>query len=210
MADAKQAGAGGAVATGDTVPAPAKKRSLRARLATYAAVFFAVLLVLFFSYRWAGTTTYRGTVQRVYEKGMEYRVEFTTLEGEVRVVGNAEIKFPYFKLDTADVHAELNRLSLTGDVVDLTVWGFRQAWLDMFPNVIEVTFVRSDEDRSRARAERVADAVIAKLREQNVLKGGESVKPGLVEAIATALSTPSQGRAGEKTAQEPKEPAEKQ
>ncbi len=197
-------------APGAEAGAQAKKRSLRSRILTALALFFGLLLLLFFAYRWAGTSTYRGTVQRVYEKGLEYRVEFTTLEGEVRVIGNAEIRFPYFKLDTADVHANLNRLSLTGDVVDLKVWGFRQAWFDMFPNVVDVTFVRSDSDRNRARAERIADAVIEKLSSKGILKGGEGLRPDIIEAVEGAIQSPVVVKPGEKSITEPKEPPERQ
>lgn len=166
------------------------KRSWKARILTWLLVTFACLLVAFFTIRWAGTATYRGKVQRVYEKGVEYRIEFADLGGKVRVVGNKEITFPYVKMDTADLHADLNRLSDSGDIVDLRVWGFRQAWFSMFPNAIDVTFVRSDAEQDRAKAGRIADEVLETLRQQGVLKGGDGVRPVVVEAIERGMKIP--------------------
>lgn len=138
-----------------------------------------------------GTTTYRGKVQRVYEKGIEYRVEFADLEGEVHVIGNQEITFPYIKMDTADLHAALNRMSATGDIVDLRVWGFRQAWFSMFPNAIDVEFVRTDAEQLEARAGRIADEVLEELRGKSVLKGGDKVRPMVLDAVKRGMKVPA-------------------
>ena len=180
-----------------TDPQQAKKKSTsieaqswKRRIVKWLAVSAVVLMALFFSVRWVGTTTYRGTVQRVYEKGAEYRVEFAELGGSVRVVGNSEIRFPYLKVNTADVHAELNRLSETGDIIDIRVWGLRQAWFDMFPNVVDIEFVRSDSDRRRAKAEKIADEVMKALTKREVLKGGEDVRADVIGAIEKGMRAP--------------------
>jgi hypothetical protein len=155
-------------------------------------ILVGVLLACFVLYRWGGTSHYRGTVQRVYEKGAEYRVEFTQLSGKVRVIGNAEMRFPYFKTNTADLHAELNRLARTGDVVDIRVWGFRQSWLSMFPNVVDVNFVYSAEKRAHQHAEAVADAVIATLANRDALKNNDqATRAAIVEAVIRASSNTS-------------------
>lgn len=167
-----------------------KKGSTKRFLIKWSLIVGAVLVLGFFVYRGLGTTHYRGTVQRVYEQQDEYRVEFVDSEGKVHVAANREIRFPYFKLDTADLHAELNRYSQTHDIVEARVWGFRFSWISMFPNVIEVAFVRSNADTERMRAENAADAVIAQLKSEGILKGGEHVRPGIVSAITEGLKKP--------------------
>lgn len=163
------------------------KKPFKKRASTWLIGVVVLLFVAFFTYRWAGTSTYRGTVQRVYEKENEFRAEIVDLEGQVHVVGNKEITFPYFKLDTADLHADLNRLSKTRDVVDVKVWGFRFTWFSVFPNVIETEFVMSRQDRDRKRAERIADAVLESLRNKGLLKGGEGVRDDVVRIVGENL-----------------------
>lgn len=151
------------------------------------AIVVALTLLGLFLYRSAGTSTYRGTVQRVYEKQAEYRVEFAELDGNVHVVGNDEARFPYFKTNTADLHAKLNQLSRSGDIVDLKVWGFRHSWLSMFPNVVGVTHVQSASARQLARAEQIADAVISTLANRDALKKrDEDTRQAVVEAVLDA------------------------
>lgn len=166
---------------------PHQKRSFKRSFLKWSAVVLACLMVAFFFYRWAGTSHYKGTIQRVYEKEAEYRVEFTDLEGRVRVVGNRESRFPYFKVETADLHAELNRLANTGDLVEITVWGFRQAWFSMFPNVIEVEFLQSRKERERKRAERVAEAVLDVLTQRDALKkADDATREAVIDAVVGA------------------------
>lgn len=147
-------------------------------------VCFCALMAL----RWAGSTELRGTVERVYEKQAEYRVEFTELDGTVHVVGNQEIHFPFFKVDTADVQAELNRLARTKDIVDLKIWGLRIPWFSLFPNIVDVEFVRSDSDRRRAQATEITEAVLRTLRNQGIIRGGEDVREALIKTIEESLN----------------------
>lgn len=162
-------------------------RSFKQRAVIWMCGFVALLIFLFFAYQWAGTSVYRGTVQRVYEQGTDYRAEIVDLEGNVHVVGNEEIKFPYFKLDTADVHAQLNRFSQTRDLVEVTVWGFRMSWFSTFPNLIEARFVMSKSDRDRKRAERVAEAVLKALADRNLVKGDDAAKSAIQQAVQESL-----------------------
>lgn len=171
-------------------PAPEKKRSFKQRALIWLLAFLGVLLVVFLVYRWAGTSVYRGTVQRVYETGSEYRTELVDLKGNVHVFGNGDIKFPHFKMDTADLHAELNRLSKTRDVVDLTVWGFRMSWFSTFPNIVGAEFVMSRQERDRKRAELVTDSVLRVLLDKNLIKGGDGIKEDLVRAVEESLGAP--------------------
>ena len=163
------------------------QKPFKKRATTWLLGAVALLLVGFIVYRWAGTSTYRGTVQRVYEKENEFRAEIVDLEGHVHVVGNKEITFPYFKLDTADLHADLNRLSKTRDVVDVKFWCFRFTFVSVFPNVIETEFVMSRQDRDRKRSERIADAVLESLRNKGHLKGGEGVRDDIVRVVGENL-----------------------
>jgi len=177
-------------ATQPVVPATApveKSRPFKQRALLWTFGFLVTLIVLFFTYQWAGTSHYRGTVQRVYEQSNDYRAEIVDLEGNVHVVGNQEIKFPYFKLNTADLHAELNRLSKTRDIVDVKVWGFRMSWFSTFPNLIETEFVMSRQDRDQKRAERIADAVLRSLLDKGLIKGGDGIKPAVVQAVKESL-----------------------
>lgn len=182
----EQAGTGGAATAegGKTPPSFGK------RLRNYALMGTAVLVALFFLYRWAGTSHDRGVVQRVYEKDSIFRVEYVDLDGTVHVAENRDVMLPYVKFDTADLHAELSRMATTKDVVDLTVWGFRFEWFSVFPNVVGVEFVRSAADRQRLRAEQLADVTLGILRDKGLLKGGEGVRGELVEGLEKALAIP--------------------
>src|SRR5690606_19624196 len=164
-----------------------RKVSFKRRLVLWLVLLTAFCLLGLMAVRWAGSTTLRGTVERVYEKQAEYRVEFTELDGTVHVVGNQEIHFPFFKVDTADVQARLNRLAKTKDVVDLKIWGLRIAWFSLFPNIVDIDFVRSDSERRRAQASDITEAVIQSLKKQGVLRGGEGVRDELLKAVEETL-----------------------
>lgn len=179
-------GADGAAAGAKTKAPP----SFGKRVGKWALIVGSLLLVLFFLYRWAGTSHDRGVVQRVYEKDSIFRVEYVDLDGTVHVAENRDIMMPYVKFDTADLHAELSRMAATQDVVDLTVWGFRFEWFSVFPNVVGVEFVRSAADRQRLRAEQLADVALGILRDKGLLKGGEGVRGELVEGLQKALAVP--------------------
>ncbi len=163
-----------------------KSRPFKQRAMIWLGVAALGFLAFFLTYRWAGTSTYRGTVQRVYEQSNDYRAEIVDLEGNTHVVGNREIMFPYFKLNTADLHADLNRLSKTHDLVEVTVWGFRLSWFSIFPNLIDTTFVMSRQDRDQKRAERIADAVLERLNQKGLLKGNES-RGEVIDAVKGSL-----------------------
>lgn len=163
---------------------PFGKRLLRWTLAMLVSV-----VLLAFSYRWAGTTTLRGSVQRVYEKEAHYRVEFIESSGEVHVLENEVTTFPYFKSDSADLQAALHRYARTGDIVDVKAWGFRASFLSVFPNIVEVDFVRSGAERQEARTRLVTQAVIDELIDQGIVRRGEEserMRQGLERAIETA------------------------
>jgi hypothetical protein len=170
-------------------------------------ILTAILLAGFFSYRWLGTSTLRGHVQRVYEKDAAYKIEFVELSGDVSVVENTPIRFPHFKLETADLQAELHHLSESGDIVDLKVWGPRLSWLDIFPNAIESEFVRSNEERKKEQVERVTNHVVNELIDQGVLtrgEGAEKVRPGLKKAISESLTESRNSARGTVSSGEPK------
>jgi hypothetical protein len=168
-----------------------KKHSWKQRILVSLFLFVFACVLGVFLIRWIGSTTLRGTIQRTYEKQAEYRVEFAELDGTIHVVGNQEIHFPFFKVDTADVQAELNHMKHTGDVVDLKVWGLRIPWFSLFPNVVDLTFVRSDSDRRRAEASRIADEVLEALRQRGILKGGDDVRDDVIQAIERGLEKPN-------------------
>lgn len=179
----------GGEANSRTSPVPADEKSnekglnWKQKLLRWTLLVFGVLLLLFFLFRWTGTSHHRGTVERVYEKGHEYRVEFWDESGKVHVVGNEDLRFPYLKLNTADLHAQLNRLAKTGDLVELKVWGFRYTWLSMFPNAISVQTLESGRARAERRAGDLAEAIEAELKNRGALKEGAEVREAIVEAI---------------------------
>lgn len=171
----------------DPVNPAAPARKPPNKLARFLLIVAAILIALAIAYRLAGTRSYIGVVQRVYEKEGEYRVELRDREGQVFVAKNIDMKFPYFKLNSADLHANLHRFAQTGDFVKAKIWGFRLEWFSMFPNVVDVAFAESKKDRTRKRAERVADAAIQVLTDQGILKGGDGVRDDLVRAVSEAL-----------------------
>ncbi|HSC88195.1 MAG TPA: DUF1523 family protein [Polyangiaceae bacterium] len=166
---------------------PPAKRPFKQRALIWLSIAVTAFVVFFIVYRWGGTSVYRGTVQRVYEQSNDYRAEIVDLEGNTHVVGNREIMFPYFKLNTADLHADLNRLSKTHDIVEVRVWGFRLSWFSIFPNLIDTTFVMSRQDRDQQRAERIADAVVERLQQKGLLKDA-AAKGEIVDAVKTSLA----------------------
>jgi hypothetical protein len=176
--------------TEDTASGAAEQKSLKRRFGKWLAIALVAAVALFMLYRFAGTSVHRATVQRVYEEDSVYRVEYVETDGTVHVAQNSEIIFPNFKLDTADVHAELNRLADTKDIVDLKLWGFRFSWFSVFPNVVDIEFVKSSGERRRQQAERLADVVVARLTERGVLKPGDAVREELVRALEAALAEP--------------------
>ncbi len=148
--------------------------------------FFASLILLFFGVRWIGTTNMTGRIQKVYETGPEYRLEFAEDGGDTHVLGNQNLAFPYFKTDADDLHAELNRMAYDGDIVELEVWGYRGSWLGFFPNVIDAERVETLKERRRRRAEKIADSVIATLKNQGALRDGVDVRERIIEAVERA------------------------
>jgi hypothetical protein len=187
----------GAERTGDEPVSGAPKRiPFKKRVLRFFLILLSGLLLSFFAYRWIGTSTMRGSVQRVYEKDAAYKVEFIEESGDVHVMENAPMRFPHLKLETADLQATLHHLGQTGDVVDLTVWGTRLSWLDIFPNVVDSEFVRSSEEGRAEQALKVTDAVIDELIDQGVVKRGpeaDQVRPGVEQAANRALEGSGRG-----------------
>jgi len=100
------------------------------------------------AYKWTGTGLYQGTVQRVYEKTNEYRVEFVTQNGETKVFTNADSSFPYWKTNSADVQAGLNSAVGNGDVIEVTTWGWRVSFSSSFPNVVDYEVIESPKQQA--------------------------------------------------------------
>lgn len=199
-------GSGDAIGPGATITSDdAKRVPFKKRLLRFFLLLATALVLCFFAYRWIGTSTIRGSVQRVYEKDAAYKVEFVAESGDVHVMENTPMRFPHFKLETADLQATLHRLAQTGDVVDLEVWGTRLSWLDVFPNVVDSKLVRSNEEGRANQALEVTDAVIDELIDQGVLERGttaDQARPGVERAVNEALDRgwldgkgPSAGRA---------------
>jgi hypothetical protein len=164
------------------------------RLLNWMGFTFGSLLLLFVIYRWLGTSTVRGTVQRVYEKDARFLIEFVDASGNVTVVENEPIRFPHFKASTEDLHADLHRYSQTGDIVDLTTWGIRASFMDVFPNAVDVDFVKSNQAAKQLQAERIARLVINELLDQGVLRRGdasEETRRKISHVIEKALITPA-------------------
>jgi hypothetical protein len=144
--------------------------------------------------RYVPTATYVGQVQRVYEKSLEYRVEFVTADGEVRVFNNLEQRFPYLKFDTADLQANLQRFQREGDTIRITVWGIRSAMLSEFPNVVDVERLQSGSSLREARNARVAQAVLAELRAMQLVPAGREAELEL--RLQKAIDVASQALPG--------------
>jgi hypothetical protein len=144
--------------------------------------------------RYVPTSTYEGQVQRVYEKSLEYRVEFVTDDGEVRVFNNMEQRFPYLKFDTADLQANLQRFQREGDTVRIKVWGIRSAVLSSFPNVVDVERVRAGSSLRQARNARVTSAVLAELRAMQLVPAGREAE--VEQRMSRAVEVASQALPG--------------
>ncbi len=173
-----------------SAPLPRKSSNLKSKLLIGAGSIFLGLVLLFFVIRWLGTSTLTGTIQKVYDNAPEYRIEFAELDGDTHVLGNQNLAFPYFKTDADDLHAELNRMALEGNVIALRVWGYRGTWLGFFPNVIAFELIESGEERLRRRAERIADAVIASLKNRGALRPEVDARPLVIEAVERAEAQP--------------------
>jgi len=174
-----------------------KTSSFGAKLKKWGAVLVLSLVALFFLFRWGGTSTYEGTIQRVYEKTSDYRVEMLTEDGEVRVFSNREIRFPYLKFDTADLQGAFSNHQRSGDVVRVKVWGFRSAMFSWFPNVLRVDVIAAAEGRNKALAKAIAKEVLTVLTQEQALKpeattteGATDLLPTLEAAIEMHLSNP--------------------
>ena len=168
-----------------------KKGSFKRALIKWLLLLLAALMTLFFVYRWAGTNQAVGTVQRVYESHAEYRIEFADEDGEVTVIGNNDIQFPYVKLDAADLHAELHRLAESGDTVRLTIWGFRQSWLSMFPNLLDIEILSTKEEKIAARAEQLKKEILQMMKRKGVLPEQEGFQEDLQRTLEEGLAKPA-------------------
>jgi len=183
--DAGLPGSGGESVV-DTAP-PKQPRSWKRFFIKWAILLGFFLTSAFFAYRWLGTSTHRGSVERVYETNAEYRVEFVSLDGEVYVFGNKDTSFPYLKMDTADLHAELNGLAKSGAIVDVRVWGFRQSWFSLFPNVVDAKHVRSASARRRIESTVIAEEVLAELRTADLVEEGDDVRRRVISAVEKGI-----------------------
>ncbi len=168
-----------------------KKSSFKRGLIKWTLIVLVAAAALFFVYRWSGTNDYVGVVQRVYESQSDYRIEFAEDSGEVLVVGNNDIKFPYMKLDSADLHAELHRLAESGDTVRLSIWGFRQSWLSTFPNVLDVELLSTQKERISARAVQLNNAIEEMMRRKGVLPKQDGFKEDLQRTLEDTLAQPA-------------------
>jgi len=169
----------------------------RVRRFIYGMLLFALLVVL--GIRYAPTSSYEGQVQRVYEKALEYRVEFVTSDGEVRVFNNLEQRFPYLKFDTADLQANLEKFQREGDTIRITVWGIRSAMLSMFPNVVGVERLQPGSNLREARNARVTDAVLSELRAMQLVPVGREVE--LEQRLRRAVDVATESLPGEPSPQ---------
>lgn len=171
---------------------PTESSSTRARLKRYAIVTGVVVLLLIVLYRWLPTSTYQGTVQRVYEKVGEYRVEMYTEDGEVRVFTNSEMRFPYLKFNTADLQANLDRAVREGDLVQIGVWGIRSSFLSTFPNIVRFKVLSSGDAVRRGRTDRIVRAVMSELRARQLVPAGDEaeLEDALIQVVEEAESPP--------------------
>lgn len=149
--------------------------------------------------RYVPSSTYEGQVQRVYEKALEYRVEFVTSDGEVRVFNNLEQRFPYLKFDTADLQANLERFQREGDTIRITVWGIRSAMLSSFPNVVGVERLRSGSSVREARNARVTAAVLSELRAMQLVPVGRDAE--VEQRVRSAVDVATQPLPGAPSSQ---------
>jgi hypothetical protein len=165
-----------------------KKRSATSSLKRGLLITIAAIAFLLFAYRWLGTSDVRSTVQRVYEDQGEFKAELVEPSGKVLVVGNHDMYFPHFKLDSADQQAKLHNLSLSQDTAEVTVWGFRLSWFSIFPNVVDVEMVQTNIERRHALANRLAGAVLEELRKKGAVQGGAGLQEDTVKAIEAVLA----------------------
>lgn len=173
-------------------PKPAPGALVRLRRWAIGLLLLAIACVL--ALRYLPTETYHGQVQRVYEKALEYRVEFVTDEGEVRVFNNREQRFPYLKFDTADLQANLEKFQREGDTVRITVWGLRSAMFSAFPNVVDVERLQAGSARRQAQNVRVTAAVLAELRAMQLLPPEREAEARLrLERAVELASQPTPG-----------------
>lgn len=169
----------------------------RRRLGVGLGAVLAFLLLTWLGIRWAGTFTYEGEVLRVYEKLDDYRVEVAMSDGEVAVLVNRETRFPYFKTNTADLQARLEKLEQDDSLVRVHAFGFRNSWISMFPNVVGVDLVLTAEEVNQQRAERFADRVVATLAEGAPYADAlatdaarAELRQRLIDALADELARP--------------------
>jgi hypothetical protein len=165
-----------------------KKRSAASTVKRGLLITIAVIAFLLLAYRWIGTSDVRSTVQRVYEDQGEFRAELVEPGGKVLVVGNHDMYFPHFKLDSADQQARLHNLSLSQDTAEVTVWGFRLSWFSVFPNVVDVEMVQTNVERRRALANRLAGAVLEELRKKGAVQPGAGLQADTAKAIEAVLA----------------------
>ena len=182
--------------SGAPPPPPTPKVSWLRRVLHWVGFVFGTLLLLTLIYRWIGTSTVRGTVQRVYEKDARFLIEFVDTSGNVTVVENEPIRFPHFKTSTEDLYADLHRFSQTRDIVDLTTWGVRAAFMDVFPNAVAIDFVKSNQVEKQRQVERITQVVIDELIDQGIMTRGaqlEETRASLSRVIERALAEPPSG-----------------
>ncbi|MHA1948241.1 MAG: DUF1523 family protein [Candidatus Thorarchaeota archaeon] len=98
-------------------------------------------------YKWTGTGTHTGIVQRAYEKADKYRIEFVTNKGDVLVFENKDSTFPYFKTNTANIQADFSKAEKDGSEVEVVTWGWRNSMASWFPNVISLEVKDSDKTK---------------------------------------------------------------
>jgi hypothetical protein len=176
----------GAAPPGGNEPTTAR-RSWKRFAVTWLFVSIGALTFVFLAYRWTGTSTLRATVQRVYEDGGEFRAELVGVDGHVLVAANENMRFPHLKLDAAGRQAELYRFSATSDVVDVSLWGFRLSWLNVFPNIVDVAFVESSKSRRRKLAQEIEQAVRHRLATQGGIRLETRAQTDLVSEIESVL-----------------------
>jgi len=165
-----------------------KKRSTASSVKRGLWITLGAILFLLLAYRWLGTSTVRSTVQRVYEDQGEFRAELVEPGGKVLVIGNHDMYFPHFKLDSADQQARLHNLSLSQDTAEVTVWGFRLTWFSVFPNVVDVEMVQTNLERRHALASRLAAAALEELRKKGAVQGGAGLQDDTAKAIEAVLA----------------------
>jgi hypothetical protein len=172
----------------DQNPETTKQRGTASTMKRGLLITVALLLFLFLAYRWIGTSNVRAVVQRVYEDQGEFRAELVEPDGKVLVIGNHDMYFPHFKLDSADQQARLHNLAVSKDTAVVKVWGFRLSWFSVFPNVVEIEMVQTNVERRRALANRIAGAVLEELRKKGAVQSGAGLHEDTAKAVEAVLS----------------------